>query len=182
MAPGAGHDPENVRAEYAAANDGYMHYDGFRWQAGSFLIGGVFIFWGLLVQQELPARVVVVASFLITGLMSVWLLFAHHYRQIYIGKLHRLWQLEDLLGADQHTRFRRGGPRPPFPIFGPRGHHLDIAVFVVSSIGSALLGAARNGWHWTFLLPLVLILATVAVVMNNERRHKSAVAAYLGPP
>ena len=35
---------ETKLIEYDKTQDAYLHYDAFRWQAGSFLISGVFIF------------------------------------------------------------------------------------------------------------------------------------------
>lgn len=164
--------------EYAASNDAYMHYDGFRWQAGSFLISGVFVFWGLLIQQPLPPRVITTASLLITGLMSVWLLFAHHYRQIYMGKLHRLWEIEELIGARQHLRFRRQRGHPSYPVLGPKGHHLDMIVYAFTSLGSAALGASRNGFSWWFLLPVPVVMVVTGYVGRNESRHATALKGF----
>jgi hypothetical protein len=164
---------EDERVEYSATNDVYMHYDGFRWQAGSFLVTGVFVFWGLLIQQQLPRAVIVVASFLVTVLMAIWLLFAHHYRQIYLAKLHRLRELERQIGAEQHRRFSRLDAVGAliYPSVGPRGHHLDIAVFVVTSVGSVALGAARDGFAWVLLSSLPLVTAVAGLVLWNERRY-----------
>jgi hypothetical protein len=60
----------------------FVHYDGFRWQAGSFLVAGVFVFWGLLIQQRLESSLIGIGSLLIALLMPAWILFAHHYRQL----------------------------------------------------------------------------------------------------
>jgi len=103
-------------------------------------------------------------------------LAAGHYRQIYLGKLHRLWELEEALGALRHTRFRRDRV-PHYPIVGPRGHNLDIAVYALTSVGSAALGAARNGFDPGYLTPLPVVLATAAWVTVNERRHSRLMRA-----
>jgi hypothetical protein len=131
------------RAEYDATHASYLHYDAFRWQAGSFLIAGVFIFWGLLLQQPTPSDVAGVAALLVTGLMSTWLLFAHHYRQIYLCKLHRLHELEEALGMKQHLRFRSR----IYDARGPRGHTLDLVVYLMTIAGTPALGIARNDFH-----------------------------------
>lgn len=117
-------------AEYQAAQATYLHYDAFRWQAGSFLIAGVFIFWGLLVQRSTDPDVVASGSVLVTGLMSIWLLFAHHYRQIYLAKLNRIHEIETELGMEQHRRFvAQDGLGSRYRTYGPSGHHLDIGVY-----------------------------------------------------
>lgn len=156
-------------AEYQATQATYLHYDAFRWQAGSFLIAGVFIFWGLLVQRSTDPDVVAAGSVLVTSLMSIWLLFAHHYRQIYLAKLHRLREIERELGMEQHRRFVGQG-RTPYRTFGIRGHHLDIDVYLLTVIGIPLLATARNGFAWQYLISLPIAAATVATVIVNERR------------
>ena len=70
---------EVLLTEYSAANAIYLQYDGFRWQAGSFLIAGVFVYWGFLIQAHSPAALVAASSLLVGSLMSCWFLFAMHY-------------------------------------------------------------------------------------------------------
>src|SRR5439155_22571323 len=67
-------------AEYQAAQDCYLHYDAFRWQAGSILIAGVFVFWGFLLSRIPPpsTRAFGVASLMVMALMTIWILFAQH--------------------------------------------------------------------------------------------------------
>jgi hypothetical protein len=166
---------ENYRVEYSTAQATYLHYDAFRWQAGSFLIAGVFVFWGLLIQNPLKGPVIATGALLVALLMSTWILFAHHYRQIYLAKLHRIREIEDLLGLKQHTRFDRSRDNS-YQLFGPRGHTLDIAVYVFVSLGGVLLGAVRSGPSWWLLLPVPIVLITVAGVLRNERRVVNALA------
>lgn len=91
--------------EYQAAQDTYLHSDSFRWQAGSFPTAGVFVFWGLLITQtELPARVAATGATLVTLLMSAWILFAHHCRQLYLCELARIREIEETLDFEQHRR------------------------------------------------------------------------------
>ncbi|MDH6465767.1 hypothetical protein M2302_005969 [Micromonospora sp. A200] len=162
-------DRENLLAEYSSCQATYLHYDAFRWQSGSFLLAGVFVFWGLLVQQPLEPAVVAAGAMLAALLMSAWALFAHHYRQIYLYKLHRLKEIEKLLGMEQHRRFDRSRPGH-YVLFGPRGHVLDVFVYVVVALGGAGIGATRNGFSPLHLLPAPLVLTVVAYVVMNERR------------
>ena len=81
-------------AEYSSATQVYLQYDGFRWQAGSFLIAGVFVYWGFLIQADSAALLAGLSSLLVAALMSCWLLFAMHYRQLYLQKLHRIQEIE----------------------------------------------------------------------------------------
>lgn len=162
-------DHESLRAEYSSCQATYLHYDAFRWQSGSFLVAGVFVFWGLLVQQPLEPAVVATGAMLAALLMSAWALFAHHYRQIYLAKLHRLNEIEELLGLEQHRRFDRSRPNH-YVLFGPRGHVLDVFVYVIVALGGAGLGAIRNGISPLHFLPVPLVVAVVAYVVINERR------------
>lgn len=57
---------ESLIAEYAAANDAYMHYDNFSWQVGAVLIAGTFVFWGFLTGDTIEFSLFVVGSTLVT--------------------------------------------------------------------------------------------------------------------
>ena len=165
--PPGSQDPSHATrlAEYAATQAAYLHYDAFRWQAGSFLIAGVFIFWGLLLQQRTPGDVAGVAALLVTALMSTGVLFAHHYRQIYLCKLHRMHELEADLGMRQHLRFKNRD----YDAVGPRGHSLDLAVYLLTIAGTPALGIAKNQFEWWYVPPMLLGLAVAFIVARNER-------------
>jgi hypothetical protein len=167
-------DQEALLAEYHAAQDAYLHYDGFRWQSGSFLVGGVFIFWGLLIQTtDVQDRALIAGSVLVTLVMGLWLLFAHHYRQVYLWKLDRINEIEDRLGLEQHRRFSPARRGFPYETFGFKGHHLDILVFIALSAGGPWLAMARNGFAGWIVAPVaVLVTLIVVVVMWNESRAR----------
>jgi len=160
-------------AEYAAANDVYLTYDGFRWQAGSFLIAGVFVYWGFLISTDESGPLVVVSSVLVALLMSCWLLFAHHYRQLYMFKLHRLHEIEAALGMEQHLRFGKQAPSGVRYIpMGRKGHTIDIAVYVLTALGGSVLSMVKNGFSVWELVVVPLAVVIVWHVMRNE--HKLA--------
>lgn len=162
---------EVLLAEYAAAQATYLHYDAFRWQAGSFLITGVFIFWGLLVQQSIDPRVGTIASLLVAGLMSTWLLFAHHYRQIYKAKLHRIQEIERELGMEQHRRFLAGDRLDlRYRIHGPHGHDLDVVVYLLAVGGTPFLAFAQDGFSVWYLVIVPFAATVIATVIRNERK------------
>lgn len=162
-------------AEYAAVNQIYLAYDGFRWQAGSFLIAGVFVFWGFVISAVIPTSVVTVASLLVACLMTCWILFASHYRQLYLWKLARAHEIEKLLGMEQHLRFTNDNPSgSKVKAMGPAGHNIDFAVYVLTSLGGSVLVWARDGWSWWPLLTIPLIVGAGFVVALNERRARSA--------
>jgi hypothetical protein len=71
---------ESLLAEYAAANDAYMHYDNFSWQVGAVLIAGAFVFWGFLIDRNVEPVPFVVGSVLVAILMSLWMMYSSHNR------------------------------------------------------------------------------------------------------
>jgi hypothetical protein len=162
---------EVLLAEYAAANSIYLTYDGFRWQAGSFLVAGVFVYWGFVLGSSASAVPLGVSSLLVCALMSCWLLFAHHYRQLYLLKLVRLHEIEARLGMEQHRRFVPGLVAGPAQrAFGPRGHNLDRLVYVLTSLGGGAIAASQGLMTWWLLSPVPIVVATLAWVAMNERR------------
>ena len=113
---------EYVVAEYEAAHSAYLQYDGFRWQAGSLLIAGAFVFLGLLPTSADQSREASIGSLILTGVMSIWILYAEHYRQLYLFKLDRILELEKVIGAVQHARFNAHmATQKAYPRLGPRG-------------------------------------------------------------
>jgi hypothetical protein len=173
---------EVLLVEYEATQAAYLHYDGFRWQAGSFLIAGVFIFWGLVVQQPTEPRVGAAASFLVTGLMSTWLLFAYHYREIYMYKLRRIHEIELELGMEQHLRFRRGNPATEIThrVSRPRGHELDLAVYLLTVLGTPLLAGVRDTFSIWYLASIPVIVVALYLAQGSERAAKAGTGLNLG--
>lgn len=164
---------EDKIAEYEATQTSYLHYDSFRWQAGSLLIAGVFVFWGLLISASPPAsaKVVGLAGVLVSILMSIWVLFAHHYRQIYLCKLDRLHELEELLSFEQHRRFLRNGVGGrQYKVFGPKGHNLDLSIYICSSLGGSFVSWMQLGFDKWLFAPIPFIIVVTGYVMINEYR------------
>ena len=167
---------EEKIAEYEATQAAYLHYDSFRWQAGSLLIAGVFVFWGLLISTSPPActKIIGLAGVLVSMLMSIWALFAHHYRQIYLYKLHRIHELEKDLSFEQHRRFLKGGIQSrQYKIFGPKGHNLDLAIYICSSIGGSFVGWMKTGFDLWLMAPVPLVVLVTGYVLVNEHRITS---------
>jgi hypothetical protein len=144
--PEPGRRVDVLIAEYDATQNAYLHYDGFRWQAGSFLIAGVFIFWGLFVQQRT-------------------------YREIYMYKLRRLHEIELELGMEQHLRFRRDKSLTSLThrVSRPRGHELDMAVYLLTVLGTPLLAAARDAFSWWYLASLPVMVVALYLARGSER-------------
>jgi hypothetical protein len=141
------------------------------------LIAGVFVFWGLLLTsaQAVDAKLVGLSGILVTFLMSIWILFAYHYRQIYRYKLHRIWELEQDLHMEQHLRFvSNSKTKFVYHKFGPAGHFLDIAIFVVTSLGGSFIGYFRTPSSPWLLLPLPVVVTVVIWTLVNDWRVQKA--------
>jgi hypothetical protein len=162
-------------AEYEATQASYLHYDSFRWQAGSLLIAGVFVFWGLLISTSPPAtsKIIGLSGLLVSFLMTIWVLFAHHYRQIYLCKLHRMHELENDLSFEQHRRFLSEGVEGrKYKIFGPKGHNLDLAIYILSSLGGSFVGWMQVGLDYWLCFPIPIVVLVTSYVLLNEHRIK----------
>lgn len=164
----------SLLAEYAATNDAYMHYDNFSWQVGAVLIAGVFVFWGFLVEGDITPKLLVVSATSVSLLMSTWLLYCDHNRQIYLCKLHRMYEIETLLGMEQHSRwiinFKDG--KPIYRVFGINGHKLNELIFLTTSLGTLAIGLFKVGFVIPFALPLVITIIVILWVRRNEKAIK----------
>jgi hypothetical protein len=158
---------ENARVEYEATHDAYLHYDNFTWQVGSILIAAVFIYWGFLLDKQPDLYRSVCGNLLICLMLSIWLLYATYNRTILLFKLHRIAELEVILGMEQHRRFRKTyDGKQVYPVNQPKGHYLDMAVYVFGSIGGPVLTFAVPFHNWDcvqFLSLGVIIILTTGV-------------------
>jgi hypothetical protein len=175
---------DNLRAEYAATSDAYMHYDNFAWQVGGVLLAGVFIYWGFIVSTpNLKTRTLLIGNVLVCVLMSLWLLYVAHNRQISLFKIHRLHELETALGLCQHKRFRKcGGREPIYRKSWPSGNLLDSAVYIVVSFGGLMptlvpqqFQGLTRGDNILLLLTVVLVIGTIWRVHTVDRATKALI-------
>ena len=157
---------EALLSEYAATNEAYLHYDAFSWQVGSVLVAGVFVFWGFLLQEKPAAALFVAAGMLVTVIMSAWILYADHNRQIYLQKLDRLHELETLLGLKQHLRWITGH----CTTFGPRGHSLNLAIYTVMCVGVPVIQRLVGDPSLHPLAPLAPVPVVLIWIHRSERR------------
>ena len=155
-----------------------MHYDNFPWQVGSVLIAGVFVFWGLLINSAFNDPVLISAAIAVVVLMSSWLLYADHNRQIYMCKLHRMHQIERELDLWQHRGWVQVLPQSNliYRTFGIRGHRLNEVIFAVASLGTIVVGTIKNGWNWFYMLPIGLWVIALAFMRWNQKRFRAHMA------
>ena len=157
-------------AEYSAAHDAYLHYDGYSWQVGVVLIAGTFVFWGFLLDKAVTILTFTVSSLLITLFLSVWLLYTNHNRQIYLSKLHRIHELEEILSLEQHRRWRPEYSNLPisYKTFGPRGHFLDKCIYCIASLCTPLIGFAKLCFDIRLIIPFPFVIIILNYISLNE--------------
>ena len=164
---------ETLLAEYAAAQADYLQNDNFPWQIGSILIAGTFVFWGLLLDKHPEPKILGISSALVTVLLSVWILYAHHYRQTYLCKLHRLNEIESILGMNSHTRWAK----KIYRTFGPGGHNMNVFIYCTVCLGAPLIEVFKVGISWWLTLPLPIIVIVIVWININERQLWKLIAA-----
>ena len=158
--------------EYSTTHDAYLHYDTFSWQVGAVLVAAVFVFLGFLLQPDVTdPRLFAAGSSLVSVLMSAWILYADHNRQIYLQKLDRIHQLEIYLGFQQHLRWIGSKSESgPCRYFGPSGHSLNVLVYAVSCVSAPLIGWVKLGFFPWFISPLCVCLAVLLILLVNHLR------------
>lgn len=165
-------DIDNVIAEYAATQDTYLHYDNFSWHVGAILVAGALVFWGFVIDKATQPELLAAANILVCALMSVWLLYVGHNRQIYRFKLHRIHELENRLNMQQHRRFRNG----TYVLTQPRGAHLNAAIYMLVSLGGPVLGSFKVGVFWYSTgIPIVLVILVLTWFYAMDTIAKSRV-------
>ncbi len=166
-----GQYPEYVAAEYTATQDAYLQYGSFRWQSGGLLIAGAFVVLGFLTSPNITSRSLFVASLVVTIVMSIWILYAQHNRQLCLYKIDRLLELEFEMGAEQHRRFNRGQALGKhYPVIGIRGHYLDAILYASISFGGPLLAAAGGKWSLLLGIPIALVPVVLIAIYCQERK------------
>lgn len=162
--------------EYETAYAGVLHYDSFRWSAGSMLIAGVFLFWGVVFTNESTEELFPPASIVVALIMTVWILYASHYRQLYLLKLHRIQEIEATLGLEANRRFKsNNGKKPEYRSIGIRGHDLDVILYVLVATSGSFLAISRQGTRLWQLIPGIIAAIATGVVFYQEARIKTTI-------
>jgi len=164
---------DNLHFEYQAAHDSFHHYDGFKWQSGTMLIASSTVLWGLLFSRDAPpsATQVACASIFISLLLSMWLLYAHHYRQLYMSKLHRIHLIElelkmklnaplGFIGVTDRTR----------NLYGPKGHNIDIFVCMLITIFGPIYQSISCKCEPKLFFGLFVMMGFSCYVHWNEKK------------
>jgi hypothetical protein len=162
---------EALIAEYSAGNAAFVHYDNFSWQVGAVLVAGAFVFWGFLLDKQIGHFLIFISSLLITLLMSSWIFYTSHNRQIYLSKLHRIHEIEKILGLQQHLRCikNKSNKNSYYRLFGFKGHVLDYFIYFISSIGAPLIGILKFGFHIIILIPIIIVLLVLTIIIIKEK-------------
>lgn len=165
------HD-DNLLSEYQAAHDSFHHYDGFKWQSGAMLIAGSTVLWGLLFSgNQVPSGArVACASVFISLLLSVWLIYTHHYRQLYMSKLYRIHIIEHELHMELNTPLGFPGiSKSTRKLYGPKGHNIDIFVcFFITAFGP-IYQLIDTGFKPELLLGMLFTALASSLVHRNEK-------------
>lgn len=163
---------QNLLTEYSAAHDAYIHYDNFTWQVGGVLIAGVFIFWGFIARVDPPDSLLFDAcSILVSIVMSVWILYADHNRQIYKQKIDRLCEIERIFEFRQHIGWKKksDSKNPQYKTYGPKGHSLDYFVYFFSCSIGPILGWIKVDFSFWSIVPIGMSLAVLIWIQHNQQ-------------
>jgi hypothetical protein len=165
-------DKQILLAEFNAAHDSFHHYDSFRWQSGSMLIAGSLVLWGFVLAGGKPAPATIgITGFFISTLLAAWVLYAHHYRQLYMMKLYRIHQIENQLHMNLNRPIGFLGHGDVYlHTYGPKGHNLDFFVYIIVSLFGPAFAYLRSGFSPWYLAPLLVIVPVFVTLIINERR------------
>lgn len=121
-----------------------------------------------------------IGNLLVSAVMSIWMLYSSHNRQIYLFKLHRIHELERTLGMCQNLRFGKHSDKRYSVRF--KGYVLDIFIYAIISFGSLLLGGVINcNERWDcknlilFCLVPILIIGVIFLVIHTEMKVKKEI-------
>lgn len=167
---------EILLTEYAAAQEDYLHNDAFAWDIGSILIAGAFVFWALLADKELSLEIFSVGMTIVCLLMSTWVLYSHLYRQIWLFKLSRMWEIENELGMQLHIGWDKKicNDKPRYPRHGPRGFHMIIFIYVLVTLTGPVIGWINYGARWPLLLPIIIVASVCCLIARNENKTQES--------
>ncbi|MEK6582521.1 MAG: hypothetical protein AABZ25_09075 [Nitrospirota bacterium] len=64
-------------------------------------------------------------------------------------------------------------------MFGPKGHNLDLSVYICSSLGGSFVGWMQVGLDKWLLAPVPIIVIVTGYVMVNEHRIISSLKNFV---
>ena len=170
-------------AEYQAAHNSFHHYDNFRWQSGSMLIASSLVIWGFLISNSVGVKSIGITSIFITLILSAWIFYAHHYRQLYMSKLYRIHEIEKELSMALNIRHGfLGITEKHYYIFGPKGHNIDRFIFVIISLFGPILTLFEKGFSFWLCASLPVVLIAIALVSINESKMMNFYRSQIAMP
>lgn len=175
-----GRPPEYIVAEYEAATAAYLAYDSYRWQSGSLLIAGAFVFLGLLASAPTD-EMIDFGAFIVAFVMSLWLLYSQHHRNLFLFKLDRVAELEAQMGGEQNLRFRGAGAKQ-YRRVGPAGHHMDRIMALGLCCAGPGLALLKGSAGLFSILAVLLAVGSATWVIVQERAAQALVAGPVSPP
>lgn len=157
-------------AEYQAAHDSFHHFDSFRWQSGSLLIAGSLVIWGFLFSNaSVKPGAISITSIFISLIISAWLFYANHYRQLYMAKQFRIHQIEKELGMDLNVGHGLLGiTTGKIKIHGSKGHNIDAFVFVIISLFGPVVAVFIHGFYLKLCAPIIVIIPVLKRIYDLE--------------
>jgi hypothetical protein len=173
---------DSLLAEYKSAHDSFHNFDAFRWRSGSMVIGVSVVLWGFFFSGQTPPvnEKVAVVSVFTSILLSCWLFYANHYRQLYMIKLYRIHQIEHEMGMTLNARLGfRGLPNTGFKVYGLKGHYVDMVVYVLVSLFGPFYNFINNwvsgvkGTWYDVLIPFLsvpIVVLSIAWISKNESK------------
>ncbi len=169
---------EYVVAEYQATNNAYLQYDAFRWASGGLLVAGAFVFLGLLARPDTKPGALFAGSLIISIVIAIWLLYAEHYRLLYLFKIDRIVELEQEMDAEQHRRFHSVKGLKSYPTLRPKGHNLDRALYAFISLGGPAFAFATGQLSLRYWLPIAITATVLLYVWLQDHKIVSWLTKY----
>ena len=91
-----------------------------------------------------------------------------------------MWEIERELRMESHIRWKETNDRniKKYQTYGPRGHDMNIFIYILTSLGAPILGLLKQGYSSWLLLPVPIIILTVTMIIRNEKRIKKLLAKF----
>jgi membrane protein YdbS with pleckstrin-like domain len=137
------------------------------------------VYWSLSFDKTPTDNLLNCGNLLVTLIMSVWYLYTFHNRQIYLYKLHRIHELEEELNMRQHLRFINWkNEDKKYKTSPPSGHHLNFIIYLITTLGSLILGYVgrkKIDMSWLNIIIIIVIILVSVYAIKVERDTKKVI-------